>query len=162
MITPLVDMKLRAADIDNTLNTSSSPVGGSFGPVRSFGQKNHQGWDLLAPVGTPIFAIGSGMIEGVKNWGDYGLQILLRFNRPIYSAPLYAFYAHLSLAGVGKMKMVSEGEMLGLTGISGNAGGTSPHLHFEIRTIPWPGLGLVGRIDPGDILGYQYYSCTVK
>lgn len=32
---------------------------------------------------------------------------------------------------------------------------TSPHLHFEIRTVPWPGKGLLGRIDPGEILGHQ-------
>jgi murein DD-endopeptidase MepM/ murein hydrolase activator NlpD len=160
MRTPLLVMKLRAADIDDTLSMKTSPMGGSFGPVRSSGQKSHQGWDILADVGTPVFAIASGMIDGVQNWGDYGLQILLKFNRPIYSAPLYAFYAHLSLASVARMKVISEGEILGYTGISGNAGGTSPHLHFEIRTEPWPGLGLAGRLDPGEILGYQYYSCS--
>jgi murein DD-endopeptidase MepM/ murein hydrolase activator NlpD len=158
---PILQMKLRSADIDATLSMTTSPVGGSFGHVRSCGLKVHQGWDILAPVGTKAFAIDDGTIVGIRNQGDYGLQVLLALSRLKFrSQKLYAFYAHLSHCLVSTMKDAREGEVVGLTGISGNAGGTSPHLHFEIRTDPWPGKGLGGRIDPGEILGYQYYACT--
>ncbi len=162
MKNPLVSMKLRAADIDSTLSMVASPVGGSFGRgVRSSGQRSHQGWDLLAPIGTPVFAVAPGSVVGVRNQGDYGLQVLIQFSSSKFPRQdLYAFYAHLSRADVKFGDEVFEGMTIGATGQTGNAGGTTPHLHFEIRTQAWPGTGLGGRIDPGEILGYQYYSCT--
>lgn len=161
MVSPLQIMRLRSADIDPTLDLASSPLGGSFGLVRKLGHKPHQGWDLLAAVGTPVRAIADGEIVGVTALGDYGLQILLSVTNPHQPpATVYAFYAHLSLASVKQGESVEEGQVIGLTGRSGNALHTSPHLHFEIRTFPWPGKGLPGRIDPGQILGYQYYSCS--
>jgi murein DD-endopeptidase MepM/ murein hydrolase activator NlpD len=53
---------------------------------------------------------------------------------------------------------VLEGDEIGLTGTSGNAGNTPPHLHFELRTNPRPSSGLSDRLDPGELLGYGYYS----
>jgi murein DD-endopeptidase MepM/ murein hydrolase activator NlpD len=160
MSPPLELMRIRAADVDHTLSMAASPVGGAFGSVRSHGRRIHQGWDILAPVGTPVKAIASGRIEGVRDHGDYGLQILLHLAGLQYHFhDLYAFYAHLSNVVVIEGWHVCEGEVMGFTGISGNAHGTGPHLHFEIRTAPWPGRGTHGRIDPGEILGYQYYAC---
>ena len=65
----------------------------------------------------------------------------------------FAFYAHLDRIDVKPGQKVSAGTQLGLSGDTGNAKGmaTIPkgaHLHFEIRTIQNPGLGLGGRIDP--------------
>ena len=47
----------------------------------------------------------------------------------------YLFYAHLSQINVAKGDKVFAGEIIGFSGISGNAKNTkSPHLHFEIRS----------------------------
>jgi murein DD-endopeptidase MepM/ murein hydrolase activator NlpD len=78
----------------------------------------------------------------------------------------YAFYAHLApISGPMSFdRSVLEGTLLGYTGMSGNAAGipmNEAHLHFEIRTIENPTTGLVGRIDPGEILGYQVYSSKI-
>lgn len=137
-----------------------------FGMVRNGGKRPHQGWDLWAPVGTPIFAVGSGTIEFVYvNAGDYGTQICLGFENPQSPGTLlYAFYAHLSQVYVKKNSWVDEGQMLGLTGKSGNAKGfksiEDEHLHFEIRDLAAPGTGLKHRLDPAKFFGYELYSCS--
>ena len=54
---------------------------------------------------------------------------------------------------------VAEGDLIALSGNSGNASNTPSHLHFELRTHPNLGKGLAGRINPGELLGYSHYSC---
>lgn len=129
----------------------------TFGLVRhkaDGSRKPHQGWDFEAPVGTPCFAIADGKIELVYNSKDYGDVIVLAF--PFNGSKLYAAYAHLSRVEVAPGKAVAKGERIGRTGDSGNAKGMTGkdlHLHFEIRTVPRPGVGLDGRISPIKIFG---------
>lgn len=137
-----------------------------FGMVRNGGTRPHQGWDLWAPVGTPIYAVANGLIEFVRiNTGDYGTQICMSFENPSSSGSLlYAFYAHLSEVYVTEKFWAEEGQMLGLTGKTGNASNLpsieDEHLHFEIRTEVSPGRGLVGRIDPARLFGYDLYTSS--
>jgi murein DD-endopeptidase MepM/ murein hydrolase activator NlpD len=165
-------MYIRTAELDQAttdpsitsrLKHSASPVGGSFGKVRSSGTKPHQGWDIYADIGTVVYSVAFGLVEDVRTTDSYGLQICLRLSSdpmtPV-SGPLrqlWAFYAHLSFALVTKGLLVDEGQPIALTGNSGNAGDTPPHLHFEMRTEPWPQGGLAGRIDPGEVLGFGFY-----
>ena len=174
MRTPLDEMTIRTAELDQSSSSSAtsrlsfaaSPAGGAFGKVRSAGRKAHQGWDLYADVGTPVYAIAPGVVEFVKSSGDYGLQLCLRIDEAALtsaatgaraSGQRWAFYAHLSLTFYLSGEAVLEGDLLGLTGISGNASNVPPHLHFEIRTSPRGSKGLAGRIDPGEVLGYEHY-----
>jgi murein DD-endopeptidase MepM/ murein hydrolase activator NlpD len=174
-------MRLRSADIEegihqpgvtSKLSPQASPIGGTFGKVRSSGRKPHQGWDLYADVGTPVYSVADGQVEYVENRGDYGLQICVRLGGPqcssmdalarrFLAASLHAFYAHLSLSLVRTGDLVREGQTIGLSGNSGNARTTPPHLHFEVRTQARLGKGLAGRIDPGELLGYEYYRCAL-
>lgn len=137
-----------------------------FGMVRNNGKRPHQGWDLWAPVGTPIYAVADGLIEFVKiNSGDYGTQICASFeNTQTPGSLLYVFYAHLSQVYVTEKMWVQEGQMLGLTGKTGNAKGFTSiedeHLHFEVRTEAAPGLGLKGRLDPAKFFGYDLYTSS--
>ena len=171
---PLDTMKIRTAERDDSargsavtsrLSTAASPIGGSFGPVRSSGARLHQGWDLYAAIGTTVYAVSPGVVEYAETRGDYGTQVCVRLDEkalsPIQSGPApprYAFYAHLSAVFVRAGRAVLEGDEIGLTGNSGNAGNTPPHLHFELRTTARPSTGLSGRLDPGELLGYGYYS----
>jgi murein DD-endopeptidase MepM/ murein hydrolase activator NlpD len=162
-VAPLATMKLRTAELPNAL-------GASFGKVRNWSPaqhaftKFHQGWDLEAPVGTPCRAIADGVIEYVGVHPQFGNQVILRFSKTgnrFQSIPgdvFFAHYAHLSAVLVKAGQEVRAGDTIALTGVSGNASGTAPHLHFEIRNTsnPNPGLGGVGRVDPAEILGYQY------
>lgn len=134
-----------------------------FGMVRNGGTRAHQGWDLYAKVGTPVYAVSKGKIFHVGYHADYGNYITLSFTHN--DVPYYAFYAHLSkiTKGVGNGALVNEGDLIGYTGRTGNASKipiAESHLHFEIRTIPNPGKGLTGRIDPAALFG-EFSACSV-
>jgi murein DD-endopeptidase MepM/ murein hydrolase activator NlpD len=168
-------MTIRTADLDRSkqspgvtsrLSYAASPLGGSFGKVRSCGHKPHQGWDLYADIGTPVYAIAPGVVEFVQSRGDYGLQLCIRLDEDAMCTAsagfsrvgqLWAFYAHLSLVFFQTGQAVLESDVVALTGNSGNATNVPPHLHFEIRTKPHAAKGLTGRIDPARLLGYDYY-----
>jgi LysM repeat protein len=102
------------------------PVGGAtffndWGFPRG-GSRYHEGNDLFAPRGTPVRAPVSGVVE-FKSGPIGGRQ----FNLAGSDGVLY-IGSHLNEFGTsGK---VSAGEVVGYVGNSGNAEGTSPHLHF--------------------------------
>jgi peptidoglycan LD-endopeptidase LytH len=129
----------------------------TFGMVRrkrDGSPRPHQGWDFFAPIGTPCFAISDGRIELITTTGDYGNVIVLAF--PFGGKTLYAAYAHLSAIEVTAGQPVTRGQQIGLTGDTGNARGMKGedlHLHFEIREVPRPGLGLAGRMSPLKVFG---------
>ena len=146
---PLKNCKLRTAGL-------SSVNGARFGMTRNGGKRAHQGIDLASDEGYRVYAVEDGEIVGInKGFDNYGFVISLRINVP--KKPelngKFAFYAHLDRIDVKIGQLVKAGTQLGLTGDTGNANGMTTekkggHLHFEIRTIQNPGLGLGGRINP--------------
>jgi murein DD-endopeptidase MepM/ murein hydrolase activator NlpD len=127
----------------------------AFGMVRNGGRKAHQGWDLLARPLTDCFAIADGRIVDAPASKSYGKYVILQFE--YRSQTLYAFYCHLGFRVCSKGQQVTRGEVVGLTGNTGNASsmrGDDQHLHFEIRTsaLGHP-VGLAGRIDPARLYG---------
>ncbi len=89
----------------------------------------HKGVDYAAPRGTPVHAIGDGVVV-FKGWrGGYGRFIQIRHNNRNHSTA----YAHLSryAKGIKRGKRVHQGQVIGYVGMSGLA--TGPHLHFEFR-----------------------------
>ena len=144
---PLARNVIRRNKNSNTFGNVRRNANGTIRP--------HQGWDFSAPIGTPCFAIADGRIEFAElNPGGLGNCVALAFTHD--GQKLYAVYAHLKSFSVSAGQTVSKGQQIGLTGESGNAAGMAPieqHLHFEIRTSPKPGKGLVGRISPLAIYG---------
>lgn len=137
-------------------------VSNTFGMVRNGGKRPHQGWDLQAAPGTRCYAVADGQIVYADAKGKFGKLILFKFQHR--ERTLYAAYAHLSLCIVRDLQQVVGGEFIGMTGNTGNAEmmeGDDQHLHFEIRTIEHPGLGLVGRIDPRQFYGFTPLNMTV-
>jgi murein DD-endopeptidase MepM/ murein hydrolase activator NlpD len=139
-----------------------------FGMVRkdkSGKPKAHQGWDIAAFPGSPVYAIKNGIVRYTKDDGDVGLgkYICLEFDHD--GKTLFAIYAHLQSIEVVAQQFVAEGEQIGRAGQTGNANGqhyTEAHLHFEVRSTPHAGLGLGNRIDPLTIFGYSAISEVIS
>jgi murein DD-endopeptidase MepM/ murein hydrolase activator NlpD len=109
----------------------------SWGFARSGGRR-HKGVDMFAPRGTATIAVTSGSIK------------LRTVNLGGIVAYLYGddgnkyYYAHLNghPEGLRDGQRVERGAAIGYVGNTGNAEGTSPHLHFEIRP------GGAGAVNP--------------
>lgn len=90
--------------------------------------KSHNGIDLAAAEGTPVYAITDGAVASVilddKEFGNY---IILSHNH----GKMTSVYAHLSKTCVEQYATVRKGDIIGYVGQTGMA--TGPHLHFEIR-----------------------------
>ena len=104
----------------------SSNFGMRKHPISGY-NKMHKGVDFAAPIGTPIYAGGNGVVEYVGNNGGYGKYIRIRHNNEYKTA-----YAHLSAykKGISKGIRVTQGDVIGYVGSTGNS--TGPHLHYEI------------------------------
>lgn len=98
----------------------------SWGFPRS-GGRTHKGTDMFAARGEPMYAVQAGTATASSNRLG-GLTVHLRAD----SGFTY-YYAHLDSHAFSGSKRVTKGETIGTNGNSGNARGTSPHLHFEIR-----------------------------
>lgn len=108
----------------------------------------HFAWDIGTPMGTPLYALGDGIVvdcnDGVRDQppgkpagsGAPSNWIILKFTAPKDSKyagqTLYAYYQHLKQHGVKvkKGQRVKAGQLIGLSGNSGNSSG--PHLHLVI------------------------------
>ena len=102
----------------------SSGFGNRKHPILGF-TKMHRGVDFAAPIGTPIFAAGDGIIE-YSGWnGAYGKYIRIRHNGTFKTA-----YAHLSKIYKKRGMRIKQGEIIGALGSTGRS--TGPHLHYEI------------------------------
>lgn len=98
----------------------------SWGFPRS-GGRTHKGVDMFAAYGEPMYAVQAGVAVSSGN-SLGGITVHLRAD-----TGFEYYYAHLSDRSFSGTKRVSRGETIGFNGNSGNARGTSPHLHFEIR-----------------------------
>ena len=102
----------------------SSGFGNRKHPILGF-TKMHRGVDFAAPVGTPIFAAGDGIIE-FSGWnGAYGKYIRIKHNSTYKTA-----YAHLSKIYKKRGTRIKQGDIIGALGNTGRS--TGPHLHYEI------------------------------
>ncbi len=105
----------------------------------------HPGFDLAAPIGTPIRAADSGYVE-VVGWDNtgYGKMILVNHGNGFITR-----YAHLSVFNVEPGQSVKKGDLIGRMGSTGHS--TGPHLHFEIILSGIqrnPSYFVAGRIPP--------------
>ncbi len=90
-------------------------------------RRPHNGIDISARSGTPIYAAGDGKVEFVGRKGGFGRTIKIS-----HGAVYNTLYAHLRrfASGLRKGKLVRQGDVIGYVGQSGLS--TAPHLHYEI------------------------------
>ena len=91
-------------------------------------KRAHLGVDYAAPTGTPVKAVGDGVVVK-RGWaGGYGNQVILK-----HTAGLESMYAHLSgyARGLKPGQRVRQGQVIGFVGSTGLS--TGPHLDFRLR-----------------------------
>ena len=90
------------------------------------GNRPHEGIDIGAPHGTPIYAAESGRVIHSGRFGAYGKVVILK-----HAGAYRSVYAHAQRLFVEKGDFVERGQKNAEVGATGRA--TGPHLHFEIR-----------------------------
>jgi hypothetical protein len=164
--------------------SSPPPINSPFGP-RIKGSINqyefHEGLDLRAPLGTPVYAAAAGKVrlltdENGCSVQDANVMVSPPCTNPSYPGggrivqidhgkSLYTNYVHLSAHAAGlttghptasppiPQTQVTPGQLIGYVGMTGNA--TIVHLHFEVRD------GSPNRVDVRNPLGYLPMSADV-
>jgi murein DD-endopeptidase MepM/ murein hydrolase activator NlpD len=91
-------------------------------------RSDHKGLDIRLPQGTPIFAIGDGMVlnASATPFGDMGIYAAISHPSGVVSR-----YLHFSQLDVSPGQMVSAGQQIGLSGNTGLSAG--PHLHIDLK-----------------------------
>jgi murein DD-endopeptidase MepM/ murein hydrolase activator NlpD len=87
----------------------------------------HQGIDIAAPVGTPIYAAAPGVVE-FSGWNSGGYGNMVDIRHPDGSKTRYAHNSR-NLVRVGQR--VAQGFQIAEMGSTGYS--TGPHVHFEIH-----------------------------
>ena len=104
----------------------TSPFGMRFHPILHFARM-HTGVDWAAPIGTPIFAAGNGVVIKAQWDAGYGRRVEIQ-----HANGYVTTYNHLSGfgRGIAEGAHVTQGQVVGYLGQTGLA--TGPHLHYEV------------------------------
>jgi murein DD-endopeptidase MepM/ murein hydrolase activator NlpD len=104
----------------------TSPFGMRFHPILHYARM-HTGVDWGAPIGTPIYAAGNGVVIKAGWDSGYGRRVEIQ-----HANGYVTTYNHMSGFGRGITEGVHvvQGQTVGYLGDSGLA--TGPHLHYEV------------------------------
>jgi murein DD-endopeptidase MepM/ murein hydrolase activator NlpD len=104
----------------------------TFEDARSEGRV-HDAIDIMAPRGTPVLAVESGRIAKLFSSDKGGLTVYQYDPTEVYCY----YYAHLDryAPGLAEGQQVSQGQLIGYVGSTGNASPEGPHLHFAISRL---------------------------
>lgn len=115
----------------NRRDASRGQGDGAFGTHRETGGGSHTGIDITAPEGTPVVASGDGTVANIlpNPSHSYGKQIVIQ-----HADGFNTQYGHLSRIDVAPGASVRAGDVIGLSGRSGNVPQKADsHLHYEVR-----------------------------
>ena len=103
----------------------TSTVGGRASPG-GIGSTNHKGTDI-GRVGytSSVYASKSGTVIVAQYSSSYGNYVAIS-----HGSGNTTLYAHMSSLKVSVGQYVNQGDVIGITGSTGNS--TGPHLHFEV------------------------------
>lgn len=99
--------------------------------ISAYNGNGHNGVDFAASVGTAVLSSEQGKVLGTGDTdqtcpgASYGKWILIE-----HPNGLSTLYAHLSLIKVSPGQVVTRGQLIGYTGMTGYS--TGPHLHFTV------------------------------
>jgi uncharacterized protein YgiM (DUF1202 family) len=94
----------------------------------TYGGRGHMGVDYGCVTGTPVMAVADVEVDksayDTSGYGEY-----VRIWHP--ALKVYSLYGHFSVRKVKVGDLVKQGDVVGLSGNTGNS--TGPHLHYELR-----------------------------
>ncbi len=123
----------------------------------------HYGVDFAAPIGTPVRAVGDGVVKIAGFRGGSGRMIQIDHGERYTTA-----YLHLSKISVIPGSRVQRGQVIGAVGMTGLA--TGPHLHFSLYdrgkyidplSAPLPMIAPQGEKIPSQILAAELESIRI-
>jgi len=130
LMTPMLMMMFSKLFVDDSSATgllSSTPQGTPVnGVITQTSHEGHVALDFGIPVGTNVKTTLEGKVT-YAGWNNEGYGNLVIVENGAYKT----YYAHLSSIPVKVGQTVNEGDVIGLSGNTGNS--TGPHLHYEIR-----------------------------
>ncbi len=110
----------------------NSKVEASFADRRTYTHDNevidhqtHLGFDLAVTAHTPVKAANDGVVVHASTFGIYGNAVVID-----HGCGLQTLYGHMSSIQVKPGESVKRGQVIGLSGQTGLAGGD--HLHFSV------------------------------
>lgn len=104
---------------------TGASVGSKMNPFYKVSMQ-HDGLDLIAPSGEPVYAAADGMVkEVVKSRKGSGNVVVIDHGNGYFTR-----YAHLEDVETARGRRVSRGTRIGHVGMSGNS--FAPHLHYEV------------------------------
>ena len=118
-LTSGMNLPLSETVITSSFGMRKSPISGKW--------KFHNGIDLAAPLGSPVFSCKAGIVEKAAFEDEvYGNYLIIR-----HSVTLTSLYAHLGNITVKEGEKVLGGQKIAEVGLTGLT--TGPHLHFEVK-----------------------------
>ncbi len=112
-----------------------------YAPSESSGVRMHLGIDIAAKEGTPVYATADGKVE-FAGWDEALGNLIIIDHMDKYKT----HYGHNRAMLVSVGERVNKGELIALSGNSGNS--SAPHLHYEIRKNGEP-------IDPSTLINLE-------
>lgn len=111
---------------------AASQLHDTFRDARGEGRV-HDAIDIMAPTGTPVYAVADGRIVRLFDSERGGLTIY-QFDP---TGTWNYYYAHLDryAEGIREDMPVKRGQLIGYVGYSGNANPQAPHLHFAVHRL---------------------------
>lgn len=105
--------------------SSGASVGERINPFYKV-KVRHDGFDMIAPSGTPVYASADGLVTSVVR-SRKGLGNVVEIE---HEGGYHTKYAHLADINVLRGRRVKKGTMIGKVGVTGNS--FAPHLHYEL------------------------------
>ena len=89
-------------------------------------QIRHDGLDMIAPAGEPVYASADGKVSNIiRSRKGLGNVVVIE-----HDGGYVTRYAHLADIEVRKGRKIRKGDRIGYVGVSGNS--FAPHLHYEV------------------------------
>lgn len=111
----------------------------------------HHGTDYAAPTGTPILAVGDGVVTEARYRGGNGNIVQIRHNNTYRTA-----YLHMNgfASGIRQGVRVEQGQVIGYVGQTGLA--TGPHLCYRLYVNDRPVNSRNVDLPASESLDHQY------